>query len=119
MKIRAGFVSNSSSSSFLIYGTFVDTSKLEKLLEKMSPEDSENDKVDPKMYFEERADKLGLDAYSYCGYDCGGMHVGMSWSSVKDDETGKQFKERVQQKIRELFGEDVECYTSSEAWYDG
>ena len=41
MKIRQGFVSNSSSSSFMIYGINLDSDQIEKLKESLSEEDRE------------------------------------------------------------------------------
>ena len=97
MKIRMGFVSNSSTSSFLIYGT-----------DDISSE--EYDLISDKYYKE-------IDYY--CPY---GNHyyIGYSWDSIKDDETGKQFKDRVESKIKELLGRDNMSFgTYEEAWQDG
>ena len=97
MKIRQGFVSNSSTTSFCIYGACISD---------MSTEDEE-------MY--EIVEAAGLDCH--CPEGSSGYYVGRSWSSVGDDETGKQFKESVQQAIKELTGKEEKCRTYKEAWY--
>ena len=100
MKIRLGFVSNSSSVSFCIYGVYVDC-----------PDDEEEETL------LNSAEKMGL----YCrGDQCNeGLYIGRMWSSVGDNETGKQFKESTQEMINELPIDDKECRTYAEGWYDG
>ena len=112
MKIRQGFVSNSSSSSFLIYGAEVSNHK-EKLAEKFGLGELENsyELVDTI------EGKTGLFVSS--GSDGDSLYVGRSWSSVKDEETGLQFKQSVEKKFKEELGLDVKLETCSEAWYNG
>ena len=45
--------------------------------------------------------------------------VGRSWDTIGDDETGKQFKEKVEQGIKEVFGDKIKCSTHTDAWRDG
>lgn len=97
MKTRNGFVSNSSSSSFCIYGASVSA-----------------DKVD-----EEKIEQMGLEVHhgdSNC-YE-GSVYVGRSWSGIKDDETGAQFKKNVEGLLKELL-EINKCSTIEESWYNG
>jgi len=96
MKIRAGFVSNSSSVSFCIYGIWIDH---------------------PEEELMEVAEELGL----YCHRDQygDGLYIGEEWSSIGDDETGKQFKEATQEKVNKLPVDDKKCSTHEEGWYDG
>lgn len=109
MKVRNGFVSNSSSSSFCIYGAYFDS-------------------------FSEFADAFGLEEVPYniwsidtkgleiweisdCGSSRPSIFIGRRWSSIKDDETGAEFKESVEQKF---VGTDKKiCRTHEEAWYNG
>jgi hypothetical protein len=113
MKTRKGFVSNSSTSSFLIYGTCVDS------LEDSIKDQEVLDAADKSDYswelMEEVEKKYGFSVRCPYDYD---YYVGASWSSIGDDETGKQFKERVAEGLRKLFGDDIKLGTHSEAWRD-
>lgn len=111
MKYRQGFVSNSSTTSFLIYGALVDP-----------PYDEEREEQDE--YYDaheemwDKSEEAGLECHStpWSG-DC---YVGLSWSDVRDDETGAQFKARVEAKLFELFGvKPDDCRTHEHAWRDG
>ena len=103
MKVRNGFVSNSSSSSFCIYGKYFDS---DELLEKVKTtnflteeelEEVENDDYELVEIIEE---KTGLEVYM--DEDC--AWIGKSWSYIGDDETGRQFKENVASEIEKIFG---------------
>lgn len=96
MKVRMSFVSNSSSSSFLMYGTTVST---EDCLEGTGD----------------------IECESPPGY--GVQYIGLSWSSVGDDETGRQFKERAKRTALAFLEEHdidtkgLEFGTHAESWY--
>ena len=111
MKIRSGFVSNSSSSSFLIYGKEIDISELAKkvgLTEENYYELFEM--LDDKKYL----DKINL--ISGCGSEY--FYLGRSWDSIDDNETGREFKKSIKDEISKLLGEDIECDTIKGAWFD-
>lgn len=118
MKIRQGFVSNSSSSSFLIYGiSFSDKSEVNEIINKYNegkPEDEQFDCDDAYEYFEH----FGLYFAQPYDYDC---YVGVSWDSVGDDETGKQFKENTYKALKEAVPDihPDNLSTLEEAWRDG
>lgn len=119
MKIRTGFVSNSSSSSFVVYGVSMDVTDLRNILIKLGekPEEVEN----------------------WGSWDCGDAlvgHLGKGWAvggpsdwdermvgrtyqSMDDDETAKQFKDSVKVKLTELLGKEVQPAHIEEGWYDG
>lgn len=116
MKSRSGFVSNSSSSSFLIYGASVESSDARSWLKThKNMSDDEVDEMEPYEIRELVESESGLSFFGNSDY---GMYVGASWDEVGDDETGKQFKARVEAKIKEVFP-DASLSTYEEAWYDG
>jgi len=96
MKLRLGFVSNSSSTSFCIYGIWVDN---------------------PEKELRDMAEKLGL----FCQRDQygDGLYIGREWSSIGDDVTGRQFKEATQEKVNKLPVDAKTCTTHEEGWWDG
>jgi|WetSurMetagenome_2_1015567.scaffolds.fasta_scaffold142667_4 hypothetical protein len=85
MKIRNGFVSNSSSSSFLIYGSFITDSQINGISREVLEKIIEDNKLDIETFFGEG------DDYQY---------IGKSWDSIKDDETGKQFKSHIEEEVK-------------------
>src|SRR5271157_2755512 len=105
MKTRIGFVSNSSTSSFLIYGVVFRRSEAAALLAKLDKADDGKDKeededdFDDSLYekLDEKLDEIIEDTCLrfYMPYEGEYVYIGTSWGQVGDDETGKQFKQRV------------------------
>ena len=93
MKIRNGFVSNSSSTSFCIFGACIDVENgeecayewIESVLEKA------NEKSDTKLTFE----------FPIESYDHDEVFVGVSPNNIGEDETFAQFRERIKQAIKQ------------------
>lgn len=117
MKIRNGFVSNSSSSSFLIYGTTMFRDEILKTLNTKHKEVNEEDDDSDDVYevLEEALEGTKLDHHT--PYD-DSVYIGASWDAIGDDETGAQFKQRVQDQLKKVFGKELPCGTQSEAWHD-
>ena len=96
MKVRKGFVSNSSTSSFLIFGTYLESSK-----------DAEGQFKNVE----------GITVHE-APYD-DGAYIGRCPTTIRDDETGKQLKETTQKLIEEKLGCTVKCDWMEHAWCDG
>ena len=112
MKIRTNFVSNSSSTSFMIFGIRLFETDLEKLTNTGYIKDH---------YETEKGEQLLNETDIGLVNDCDGNvnWIGRCYSTIKDDETGKQFKESTIIKISTLLGKDVSCSLISESWYNG
>ena len=103
MKVRNGFVSNSSTCSFTIYGTLISDEDISN--------DEDIDSIIPK----------GSKLYTHYlpdYYDERGV-IGREWRTIGDNETGKEFKESIEKELEVIFGKKMNCSTISEAWYDG
>jgi hypothetical protein len=99
MKIRNGFVSNSSSTSFCIYGAKISGKDFEIDYDDEDNDDNEDD-LDEYDSLEKIADEIGLEVYTMEYVD---NFIGKSWASIGDDETGKQFKKSIEDKIKTRF----------------
>lgn len=96
MKIRTGFISNSSTTSFCIMGIY----------------EQHMDRKDASEFCGESL----LVNYGYYGMD--GQYIGVPIKTMKEDETLNQFRNRVK-KI--FLDKEVVCIPDLivEGWYDG
>jgi hypothetical protein len=110
MKIRNGLVSNSSTSSFCIYGTSFEKSELIQLAKEIINK-TNNEELKKNLESEynwslinEIRNALKLSSYNF-DYT---FYIGREWVTIKDDETGGQFKESVKESFRKVVGDYVE-----------
>jgi len=120
MKIRHGFVSNSSSSSFCLFGTYQNgDSTLVKTLRKLiiekfkiEFEEDEDEYIDD---FECCANEV-TSLYTFCDDDC--YYIGLDYTSMKMDETRREFETRVLKEIQKLDPSIKELHFYNESVYD-
>jgi len=95
VKIRTGFVSNSSSSSFCIAGIYLE---------------NWDDELD------EKAQEEGL--FTTSGESGDVMYIGLDFSDMEYDETKREFYKRVEEKLKKIGIEESASYYC-EGWYNG
>lgn len=118
MKIRTGFVSNSSSCSFQVWGTA--WSKWGFKEEGFSSYNEFCDKL------KDVVDKLGTDVEINFGQDAEMVYLGHDIYNMGEDETKAQFYDRTVEEINKVLKmcelapvEKKDCHWHEESWYDG
>jgi hypothetical protein len=113
MKTREGFVSNSSTTSFIVYGASFSGNAREI-----------GNKIEEALYDKDKPESWkGIDVHF--GQECYSVYVGRDWKRIPDDETAKAFKERTEKDVREVLekagvsADKLHFGIHEESWYDG
>jgi len=123
-KIRNGFVSNSSSSSFMIYGGSLNLDgDLSKIIEKLLEGKSETEKADILDCVYEDKEHKDVNAYELreylydvapkefniesAGYDGEYVYIGKDPSSQPDNQTHGDWKKEIQDKLKNVLGDGI------------
>ena len=105
MKIRLDYVSNSSTSSFFILGHEFEINEFTEALKAKGVKNKQLDELGDYVDDDKFHKKFGLDAVVDFENDV--CYVGLSFASMGDDETKRQFIERSAKGLKDLFDEDI------------
>ena len=126
MKIRSGFVSNSSSSSFILYGVHMEEEDFTEVAmdilknnAKDTDFDPEDEESDYGFYELAEASFEFIDLeWSTGGQGFEGIYIGLDPRSFDEDKTMKQNKKDIEDKIKALFPNSGKCSWHEEAYYN-
>lgn len=135
MKIRSGFVSNSSSSSFCVHGAHIDSDEIMDLINSIGAAFPESKQIselvtkckaeyeDGSLFENGNLDKLLNQIFEktqieyILNWECEAIWLGRSYKTLGDDETGAQFKESAESEIRKYLPHTTIEFINEEVGY--